>query len=196
MTKRTAQITRETGETKIDAALVIEGSGQARVGTGVGFFDHMLNLFAKHGLFDLTLSAQGDLCVDDHHTVEDTGIVLGQAMKQALGDKSGIKRYGTAFVPMDEALAQVSLDISGRPYVVMDVPLPPVTLGNFTAEMLEEFLRAFAFSAGLTLHVRLIAGKNTHHIIEAVFKALGRALDEATQIDPRISGVMSTKGML
>jgi imidazoleglycerol-phosphate dehydratase len=196
VTKRTAQITRETGETKIDAALVIEGSGQTRVGTGVGFFDHMLNLFAKHGLFDLTLSAQGDLYVDDHHTVEDTGIVLGQALKQALGDKSGIKRYGTAFVPMDEALVQVSLDISGRPYVVTDVPLPTVTLGNFAAEMLEEFLRAFAFSAGLTLHVRLITGKNTHHIIEAVFKAMGRALDEATQIDPRISGVMSTKGTL
>lgn len=196
MTKRTAQITRETGETKIDAALVIDGSGQTQIDTGVGFFDHMLNLFARHGLFDLTFSAQGDLHVDDHHTVEDAGIVLGQAMKQALGDKSGIKRYGTAFVPMDEALVQVSLDISGRPYVVTDVPLPPVTLGNFAAEMLEEFLRAFAFSAGITLHVRLIAGKNTHHIIEAVFKALGRALDEATQIDPRISGVMSTKGTL
>lgn len=196
MSKRTAQMTRETGETKINAALGIDGSGLVQVNTGVGFFDHMLNLFGKHGLFDLTLSAQGDLYVDDHHTVEDTGIVLGQAVKQALGDKVGIKRYGTSFVPMDETLVQVSLDISGRPYLVMDVPLPPVMLGNFSAEMLEEFLRAFAFSVGITLHVRLITGKNTHHIIEAVFKALGRALDEATQIDPRISGVMSTKGML
>lgn len=196
MTKRAVQITRETGETKINAALVIDGSGQAQVGTGVGFFDHMLKLMVKHGLFDLTLSAQGDLYVDDHHTVEDAGLVLGQAVNQALGDKSGIKRYGTAFVPMDEALVQVSLDISGRPYLALDVPLPPVMLGNFAAEMLEEFLRAFAVSAGITLHVRLITGKNTHHIIEAVFKALGRALDQATQTDPRISGVMSTKGML
>lgn len=196
MDERTAEITRTTGETKISAILAIDGRGQAQVCTGVGFFDHMLNLFVKHGLFDLTLSAQGDLQVDDHHTVEDTGIVLGQVLKQALGDKCGIKRYGTSFVPMDETLVQVSLDISARPFLVMDVPLPPVMLGNFSAEMLEEFLRAFAFAAGITLHVRLLTGKNTHHIIEAVFKALGRALDEATQIDPRISGVMSTKGML
>lgn len=196
MTKRTAQVSRETGETKINVAFGIDGSGQTKISTGIGFFDHMLNLFARHGLFDLTIAAQGDLYIDDHHTVEDAGIVVGQAIKQALDDKCGIKRYGTAFVPMDEALAQVSLDISGRPYLVMDVPLPPVMLGNFTAEMLEEFLRAMAFSAGITLHVRLLTGNNTHHIIEAVFKALGRALDEATQIDPRISGVMSTKGML
>ncbi len=196
MTKRAAEITRETSETKIRALLDIEGTGQAQISTGVGFLDHMLNLWTRHGLFDLTLSVRGDLEIDDHHTVEDTGLVLGQAVKQALDDKSGIKRYGTAFVPMDEALVQVSLDLSGRPYLALDVPLAPVRLGNFSAEMLEDFLRAFAFSAGITLHVRLICGRNTHHIIEAVFKALGRALDEATQLDPRIKGVMSTKGML
>jgi len=196
MTKRAAEISRDTSETKIRVLLDIDGTGQAQVSTGVGFLDHMLNLWTRHGLFDLTLSARGDLQIDDHHTVEDTGIVLGQAVKQAVGDKAGIKRYGTAFVPMDEALVQVSLDLSGRPYLVLDVPLPPVMLGNFSAEMAEEFLRAFAFAAGITLHVRLICGQNTHHIIEAVFKALGRALDEATQLDPRIRGVMSTKGML
>ncbi|HBS59167.1 MAG TPA: imidazoleglycerol-phosphate dehydratase HisB [Firmicutes bacterium] len=196
MTKRAAEITRETSETKIRALLDIEGTGQAQISTGVGFLDHMLNLWTRHGLFDLTLSVRGDLEIDDHHTVEDTGLVLGQAVKQALDDKSGIKRYGTAFVPMDEALVQVSLDLSGRPYLALDVPLAPVRLGNFSAEMLEDFLRAFAFSAGITLHVRLICGRNTHHIIEAVFKALGRALDEATQLDPRIKGVMSTKGTL
>lgn len=196
MTKRAAEVTRETSETKIRALLDIEGTGQAQISTGVGFLDHMLNLWTRHGLFDLTLSVRGDLEIDDHHTVEDTGLVLGQAVKQALDDKSGIKRYGTAFVPMDEALVQVSLDLSGRPYLALDVPLAPVRLGNFSAEMLEDFLRAFAFSAGITLHVRLICGRNTHHIIEAVFKALGRALDEATQLDPRIKGVMSTKGML
>lgn len=196
MTKRVAEIYRDTSETKIRAVLAIDGTGLAEINTGIGFFDHMLNLWTRHGLFDLTISAQGDLHIDDHHTVEDTGIVLGNAVKQAVGDKQGIKRYGTSFVPMDEALVQVSLDISGRPYLVLDVPLPQVCLGNFSAEMLEEFLRAFAFTAGITLHVRLISGKNTHHIIEAVFKALGRALDEATQIDPRIKGVMSTKGTL
>jgi imidazoleglycerol-phosphate dehydratase len=156
----------------------------------------MLHLFTKHGFFDLELSAAGDLYVDDHHTVEDVGIVLGQAFKQAIGDKAGIKRYGTSFVPMDETLVQVSLDISGRPYLVTDVSLPTMMLGNFSTEMVEEFLRAFAFAAGITLHVRLITGKNTHHIVEAIFKALGRALDEATQVDPRITGVMSTKGIL
>jgi imidazoleglycerol-phosphate dehydratase len=196
MGKRNAQIARDTAETKISVLFTIEGSGTATIETGVGFFDHMLHLFTKHGFFDLELSAAGDLYVDDHHTVEDVGIVLGQAFKQAIGDKVGIKRYGTSFVPMDETLVQVSLDISGRPYLVTDVSLPGMMLGNFSTEMVEEFLRAFAFAAGITLHVRLITGKNTHHIVEAIFKALGRALDEATQIDPRITGVMSTKGIL
>jgi imidazoleglycerol-phosphate dehydratase len=196
MGKRSAQIARDTAETKISVLFTIEGSGTATIETGVGFFDHMLHLFTKHGFFDLELSAAGDLYVDDHHTVEDVGIALGQAFKQAIGDKVGIKRYGTSFVPMDETLVQVSLDISGRPYLVTDVSLPGMMLGNFSTEMVEEFLRAFAFAAGITLHVRLITGKNTHHIVEAIFKALGRALDEATQIDPRITGVMSTKGIL
>ncbi|MEN6567562.1 MAG: imidazoleglycerol-phosphate dehydratase HisB, partial [Veillonellales bacterium] len=151
---------------------------------------------AKHGLFDLSLKAKGDLAVDSHHTVEDTGIVLGQALAKALGDKQGIKRYGTAFVPMDEALAMVSLDISGRPYLAFDVTIPTERIGSFDSEMTEEFLRALAVHAGLTLHVRLLAGKNAHHIVEAVFKALGRALDAATCQDERIVGVMSTKGML
>lgn len=196
MEKRFAQITRETSETQITAEITLDGTGKAEIATGVGFLDHMLNLFAKHGFFDISLKANGDLYVDDHHTVEDVGITLGQAFKQALGDKKGIKRYGTSFVPMDEALVQVSLDISARPFLVMDVPLPSIMLGNFSTEMVEEFLRAFAFAAGITLHVRLLTGSNTHHIIEAVFKALARALDDATQYDARIDGVMSTKGVL
>lgn len=193
---RTASITRQTGETKITATLGIDGTGRSEIATGIGFFDHMLILFTKHGLFDLTLAADGDLFVDGHHTVEDVGIVLGQAFAQALGDKSGIKRYGTAFVPMDEALVMVSLDISGRPFLAFDVEIPTQRIGNFDSELTEEFLRALAVHAGLTLHVRLMAGKNAHHIVEGVFKALGRALDEATRQDERIVGVMSTKGML
>ena len=193
---RTASLERNTGETAIKIALQLDGSGQSQIATGIGFFDHMLILLSKHGLFDLTVTANGDIDVDGHHTVEDTGIVLGQALAQALGDKAGIKRYGTAFVPMDEALAMVSLDISGRPFLVFDVALPSVQVGQFDSELTEEFLRALSVHAGLTLHVRLLSGKNTHHIIEAIFKALGRALDEATRQDDRIKGVMSTKGML
>ncbi|WP_371381062.1 imidazoleglycerol-phosphate dehydratase HisB [Sporomusa aerivorans] len=193
---RTASVERLTGETAIKAVLNIDGAGRAQVQTGLGFFDHILILFGKHGLFDLTVEANGDLEVDGHHTVEDTGIVLGQALAKALGDKAGIKRYGTAFVPMDEALAMVSLDISGRPYLVFDAVLPAERVGQFDSELTEEFLRALSVHAGLTLHVRLLAGKNTHHIIEAIFKALGRALDEATRQDDRIQGVMSTKGIL
>lgn len=193
---RTAEISRKTAETDIQVIFNLDGSGNARVSTGIGFFDHMLNLWTKHGLFDLSLKTKGDLEVDSHHTVEDTGIVLGQALSKALGDKQGIKRYGTAFVPMDEALAMVSLDISGRPYLVFDVAIPTERIGSFDSEMTEEFLRALAVHAGLTLHVRLLAGKNAHHIVEAVFKALGRALDAATCQDERIVGVMSTKGML
>lgn len=193
---RTAAIKRQTGETNITASLMIDGTGCSEIDTGIGFFDHMLILFAKHGFFNLNLSADGDLHVDGHHTVEDAGIVLGQAITQALGDKTGIKRYGTAFVPMDEALVMVSLDISGRPFLAFDVDIPAQRIGNFDSELTEEFLRALAVHAGLTLHVRLMAGKNAHHIVEGVFKALGRALDEATRKDERIVGVMSTKGML
>ncbi len=193
---RSASIERVTGETTIKISMGLDGSGQTKVDTGIGFFDHMLILLGKHGLFDLTVAANGDIHVDGHHTVEDTGIVLGQAMAKALGNKAGIKRYGTAFVPMDEALAMVSLDISGRPYLVFDAVLPSERVGQFDSELTEEFLRAFSVHAGITLHVRLLSGKNTHHIIEAIFKALGRALDEATCQDDRIKGVMSTKGML
>lgn len=193
---REAAIERQTTETRIKATLDIDGTGKSSVSTGIGFFDHMLSLWAKHGLFDLTLEAKGDIEVDGHHTVEDCGIVLGQAVARALGNKQGIKRYGTAFVPMDEALVMVSLDISGRPFLQYDVELGPVMLGAFAAELVEEFLRAFAVHAGLTLHVRELAGKNTHHIAEAVFKALGQALDEATRCDERIIGVLSTKGAL
>ncbi|MDF2875663.1 MAG: hisB [Sporomusa sp.] len=193
---RTAVIERVTGETAITVSLNLDGSGQTKAATGIGFFNHMLILLGKHGLFDLAVEAKGDIEVDGHHTVEDTGIVLGQALAKALGDKAGIKRYGTAFVPMDEALAMVSLDISGRPYLVFDATLPGEQVGQFDSELTEEFLRALSVHAGLTLHVRLLSGKNTHHMIEAVFKALGRALDEATRKDERIQGVMSSKGML
>lgn len=193
---RVATIQRATGETDIQVTIQVDGAGQSNVDTGIGFFNHMLTLWAKHGFFDLTVSATGDLEVDCHHTVEDTGIVLGQALLSAIGDKRGIHRYGTAFVPMDEALVMVSLDISGRPYLVFDVDLPKGQVGQFDTEMTEEFLRAFCVHAGVTLHVRMLSGKNSHHIIEAIFKALGRALDEATRQDERISGVMSTKGTL
>ncbi len=193
---RTATMKRQTAETNISTTLNIDGTGKSEIATGIGFFDHMLLLLTKHGFMDLQLIAQGDLQVDGHHTVEDTGIVLGQALAKALGDKSGIKRYGTAFVPMDEALAMVSLDISGRPFLVFDVAIPSERIGDFDSELTEEFLRALSVHAGLTLHVRLFSGKNSHHIVEAIFKALGRAFDEATSMDERIVGVMSSKGML
>nr|WP_092069417.1 imidazoleglycerol-phosphate dehydratase HisB [Dendrosporobacter quercicolus]NSL47466.1 imidazoleglycerol-phosphate dehydratase HisB [Dendrosporobacter quercicolus DSM 1736]SDL90751.1 imidazoleglycerol-phosphate dehydratase [Dendrosporobacter quercicolus] len=193
---RSAAIARKTAETTIEVKLQIDGGGNSSIHSGIGFFDHMLVLLSRHGLFDLTVRCAGDLEVDGHHTVEDIGIVLGQALKQSLGDKQGIKRYGTAFVPMDEALAMVSLDISGRPYLVYDVATPAPSIGAYDCELTEEFLRALAVNAGLTLHVKLLTGKNSHHIIEAIFKALGRALDEATRQDERIVGVMSTKGTL
>ena len=193
---RTAAVQRHTTETQIEMTLNLDGTGQASVETGIGFFDHMLNLWTRHGLFDLSLTARGDLAVDCHHTVEDTGIVLGQTLLKALGDKSGIRRYGTAFVPMDEALIMISLDLSGRAFLAWDVILPNRQVGQFDSEMTEEFLRAFCQQAGVTMHVRMLAGKNAHHIIEGIFKALGRALDEATRRDERISGVLSTKGTL
>ena len=186
---RLADIERKTAETAITAALNLDGAGTAAIQTGLGFFDHMLTLWTRHGLFDLTLEARGDLQVDAHHTVEDVGIVLGKAFAAALGDKQGIRRYGTAFVPMDEALAMVSLDISGRPYLAYEVSLSSQKVGTFDTELAEEFLRAFAVHAG-------VSGRNTHHILEAVFKALGRTLDEASRLDERIRGVLSTKGTL
>lgn len=193
---RTAELSRKTAETTIELKLELDGIGQAEIATGIGFFDHMLTLWTKHGLFDLSVKVDGDLEVDGHHTVEDTGIVLGQCLAKALGDKAGIKRYGTAYVPMDEALAMVSLDISGRPFLAFEDILPRVHIGDFDAELVEEFLRALSVHAGITLHVRLLAGKNVHHMVEAIFKALGRALDEAVRKDERIVGVMSTKGTL
>lgn len=193
---RESRITRKTAETDISLSLCLDGSGNSRVQTGIGFLDHMLTLFSRHGLFNLEVTAAGDLQVDAHHTVEDVGIVLGTALKEALGDKKSLRRYGTAFVPMDEALAMVSLDLSGRSYLVFDCPLSTQKLGDMDAELAEEFFRAVASQGGVTLHIRVLYGKNNHHILEAVFKAFGRALDEATRTDERIDGIMSTKGTL
>lgn len=193
---RLSEIKRKTGETDIELNLNLDGEGTFKGSTGIGFLDHMLTLFSKHGLMDLEIKADGDLVVDSHHTVEDIAIVLGSAVKEALKDKAGIKRYGTSFVPMDESLATISLDISGRPFLVFDAKFTVDKLGNFDTEMVEEFFRAFAVNGGITLHARVLYGKNNHHMIEALFKALGRALGEAITIDQRIKGVMSTKGVL
>lgn len=193
---RKATASRETSETKLFVELNADGSGSYGIETGIGFFDHMLELFAKHAMLDLAVKASGDADVDCHHLVEDTGIVLGQALKDALGTKAGIRRYGTFFLPMDETLAMVSLDLSGRPFLVFDAELPCVRLGGFETETTEEFFRAFAFAAGITLHMKVLYGKNAHHMIEALFKALGRALREAASSDAREQGVPSTKGVL
>ena len=193
---RSAKIERITNETKIKLALTIDGSGSAKICTSVPFLDHMLNLFARHGLFDLEVEANGDIDIDFHHTVEDIGIVLGEAFKQALGDKKGIHRYGQATVPMDETLASVAVDISGRPYLVYHVNLPKVKIGDFDVELAREFFQAFANHSGLNLHINVMYGDNVHHIIEACFKAFSRALDIASQLDHRVEGVMSTKGVL
>jgi len=193
---RTAAIERITKETRIKLALSVDGSGTAKICTSVPFLDHMLNLFARHGLFDLDVEANGDIDIDFHHTVEDIGIVLGEAFKQALGDKKGIRRYGQASVPMDETLASVAVDISGRPYLVYNVNLPKVKIGDFDVELAREFFQAFVNHCGLNLHINVMYGDNVHHIIEACFKAFARALDTASQFDPRVEGVMSTKGVL
>lgn len=193
---RLATINRKTNETDIQLSLQIDGEGKAKLHTGVPFMNHMLDLFAKHGQFDLTVHADGDTDIDDHHTTEDIGICLGQALKEALGDKKGIKRYGNAFVPMDEALAQVVIDLSNRPHFELRGELPRQKVGTFDTELVEEFLWKFALEARMNVHVIIHYGRNTHHMIEAVFKALGRALDEATMIDPRVKGIPSTKGML
>ncbi len=193
---RHAKISRATKETDIDLSLTIEGHGKASVKTGVGFLDHMLTLWAVHGFFDLDLRAAGDLDVDAHHTVEDVGICLGKALNQALGDFSGIRRYGSASVPMEEALAHVDLDICRRPYLVYSVNFLTSKIGNFDTELVEEFLRAFAVNSGITLHVEVPYGKNSHHMAEAVFKALGKAIDQATRLDTRLKGPLSSKGEL
>lgn len=193
---RTAEIARETAETKIKLAVTIDGSGTIDATTGIGFFDHMLTHIAKHGLFDLTVNAKGDLEIDAHHTVEDVGICLGKAFAQALGEMKGIARFGHAVVPMDEALAEVAIDFSGRPFLVFEADLPRGKVGEFDSELTEEFFRAFAVNSRTTLHIVLRYGSNLHHCIEGVFKAFARALDRATQLDPRVQGVPSTKGML
>ena len=193
---RTSELNRVTTETDISVALTLDGSGNYTIDTGVGFFDHMLCLFAKHAQMDLTVSCKGDTQVDAHHTVEDTGIVLGQAIARALGDKARIRRYATKYVPMDEALVRTSLDISGRPYLVFQAEFAAPALGSFDTQLAEEFFRAVAVQAGLTLHITELYGKNTHHIIEAMFKSFAHALREAASVDESLQGVLSTKGVL
>jgi imidazoleglycerol-phosphate dehydratase len=193
---RIATIDRTTKETRVSLTLNLDGRGEHRIESGVPFFDHMLTQIARHGFFDLQISARGDLEIDAHHTVEDIGICLGEAFKKALGDKVGIRRYGRGSMPMHEALAAVVLDFSGRPFLVYNVPLPKVQVGNFELELVEEFFTAFCNHAGANVHVNLAYGDNLHHIVEAVFKAFARALDEATLLDPRVEGVLSSKGTL
>jgi imidazoleglycerol-phosphate dehydratase len=193
---RQAEKDRETRETRIHVAVNLDGRGECDAATGVGFFDHMLTHIAKHGLFDLTVRAQGDLEIDPHHTVEDVGIVLGQAVREAVGVPRGIRRYGHAVVPMDETLAEVAVDFSGRPFLVFQAAIPRYKLGEFDSELVEEFFRAFAMNSRVTLHVVLRYGQNVHHNIEGLFKAFGCALAEAVSVDPRVTDVPSTKGML
>lgn len=196
MTQRSATINRETAETKINVELALDGAGQAAINTGIPFFDHMLTLFAKHGFFDLTIKAKGDIEVDYHHTVEDVGIVLGDAFKEALGDKMGIRRYGYAVTPMDEALTAVAVDLSNRPVLVYNIPLQERRGIMFDTLLAKEFFRALTNHVGMNLHVNLKYGENEHHILESAFKAAARALDQAIGKDERISGVQSTKGSL
>lgn len=193
---RLGKIERETKETKIFVEINLDGTGKTEIKSGIGFFDHMLNLFASHGQFDLKIFCDGDLEVDGHHSVEDIGICLGLAVKNALGDKRGITRYGTFFLPMDETLALMSLDISGRPFLVFDGGEFAPMIGNFDTELVEEFLRAFAFNAGITLHAKILYGKNSHHKVEAIFKALGHALKIAVNRDEKNNSIPSTKGIL
>ena len=195
--KRVANVFRKTAETDISIVLAIDGTGRSKISTGVGFFDHMLALFAKHGLFDLTVKAKGDVDVDYHHTVEDVGLVLGQAFKKALGDKVGIRRYGFFLLPMDESLARVAVDVGGRPHLAYRVEAPSMFVRDFNLVLVKEFCRAFSNALGANLHVELIYGEEPHHVAEAVFKAFGKALDAATQIEPRAAGLLpSTKGSL
>ncbi|MGQ9780244.1 MAG: imidazoleglycerol-phosphate dehydratase HisB [Bacillota bacterium] len=194
--KRTAKEVRRTAETAVEVEIDLDGTGRANVRTGLGFFDHMLTLFARHGLFDLKVVAEGDLEVDGHHLVEDVGIVLGRAIRQALGEGTGIARYGWALLPMDEALVQVAVDLGGRAYLAYEIDLPPAVLGGFDPGLAREFMRALAENVGCNLHIRLLAGENAHHCLEACFKGLARALRAAVAVDPRETGVPSTKGVL
>ncbi len=195
-TNRVAQIKRDTNETKISLRLDLDGTGRADIHTGISFFDHMLNNFARHGFFDLVLHVEGDLDVDTHHTVEDVGIVLGKAIKEAVGDKKGIRRYGSQILPMDEALILCALDLCGRPYLVFDLDFEREYVGDLETEMVKEFFYALSYSGEMNLHVKQLSGSNTHHIIEGAFKAFAKALDEALSLDERILGVLSTKGSL
>ncbi len=194
--KRLAEIKRETYETKIKVFIDIDGNGKSEIDTSIGFFDHMLENFSKHGFFELKIQSNGDTHVDCHHTVEDVGIVLGMAVKEALGDKKGIKRYGQAIIPMEEALVLCAIDISGRPFLNFDANFTIPMLGEMQTEMVEEFFRAFCLNSGINLHIKVLDGKNNHHICECIFKAFAKALDSATLIDERIDGVLSTKGMI
>lgn len=194
--ERKTQLNRITNETKIELSLNLDGSGKHEISTGIGFFDHMLSLVSAHGLFDINIKTDGDLHVDSHHTIEDTGIVLGAAINKALGQKEGITRYGSAIIPMDEALILCAIDLSGRPFFEFDVNLTHGKIGEMDTEMVEEFFRSVSSSAGMNLHLKLLSGKNNHHIAEGLFKAFARALDMATVKDPRVSGVPSTKGVL
>lgn len=199
MTNRYAEVNRKTTETEISLSINLDGSGKSNVDTGIGFFDHMLTLFSAHGCFDLKVKCKGDIEIDGHHSIEDVGIALGQAFRSAIGDKRGISRYGSFYLPMDESLVLIALDISGRPFLVYDPGSSPMSpmIGNYDTELTEEFLRAFAFQAGITLHVKILCGKNSHHKIEAIFKGLGHALRIAVETDPRIKGgIPSTKGLL
>lgn len=193
---RNAQVNRKTNETEIKMQFELDGTGTSKVITGIGFFDHMLTSFARHGFFDLDLSVIGDLHVDTHHTIEDTGIVLGEAIKKALDEKKGIKRYGSVILPMDETLVLCALDLSGRPYLVFNADFSCEKVGDMDTEMVKEFFYAISYSCGMNLHIKVLDGTNNHHIIEAIFKAFAKALDEATKYDERITDVLSTKGAL
>lgn len=193
---RTATVNRKTNETDIFLELDLDGTGKSEVNTGIGFFDHMLTSFARHGFFDLKLTVKGDLYVDGHHTVEDTGIVLGQAIRNALGDKAGIKRYGSFLLPMDETLVLCAIDLSGRPYLNYQADMKAERVGYLDTELVHEFFYAVSYSAGMNLHLKQMDGDNSHHIIEAMFKAFAKALDEAVTVDQRIAGALSTKGTI
>lgn len=196
MASRKSSVSRKTNETDIKIDFNMDGTGATTIDTGIGFFDHMLNSFARHGLFDLNVSAKGDLYVDSHHTIEDTGIALGMAIRKALGDKKGIKRYGSVMLPMDETLVLCAIDLSGRPYLVFDETFTVDQVGYFDTEMVREFFYAISYAAGMNLHIKEIHGSNNHHIIEATFKAFAKALDEASSYDIRITDVLSTKGTI
>lgn len=196
MPERIAQIQRKTKETDIQVKLNLDGSGNSVINTGIGFFNHMLEGFSKHGFFDLHMECDGDLQVDSHHTIEDCGIVLGDAIKKALGDKSGIKRFGSCILPMDETLVLCAVDLSGRPYLVFDGEFTTERLGTLDTEMIREFFYAVSYSAGMNLHIKVLSPGNNHHMAEAMFKAFARALDEAVSHDPRVKGILSTKGSL